>query len=65
MHGTRDRWVPFGRSELLAKRLRELGVPVELRRVEGADHVFEGYARGSELVDDSVKFLEGALRAGA
>jgi acetyl esterase/lipase len=62
MHGTRDRLVPFGQSELLARRLRELGVRVDLRPIEGADHVFDGYERGSDLVDAAVSFLVRELR---
>jgi acetyl esterase/lipase len=62
MHGTRDRLVPFGQSELLAARLRELGVPVDFRPIEGADHVFDGYERGSELVDAAISFLVRELR---
>jgi acetyl esterase/lipase len=64
MHGTRDRWVPFGQSELLVARLRELGVAVEFRPVDGADHVFDGYERGGELVDEVVDFLVRMLRPG-
>jgi acetyl esterase/lipase len=64
MHGTLDRWVPFGQSELLATRLRELGVAVDFRPIAGADHVFEGYERGGELVDEVVAFLERVLRPG-
>jgi acetyl esterase/lipase len=62
MHGTRDRLVPFGQSELLGARLRELGVRVEFRAIEGADHVFEGYERGADLVDAAVAFLVRELR---
>jgi acetyl esterase/lipase len=65
MHGTHDRLVPFGQSELLAARLRELGVPVELRAIDGADHVFEGYAGGAGLVDEVVAFLVRVLAASA
>jgi acetyl esterase/lipase len=64
MHGTLDRWVPFGQSELLATRLRDVGVTVDFRPIAGADHVFEGYVRGSELVDEVVAFLERVLRPG-
>ncbi len=57
MHGTRDRWVPFGQSEQLAARLRELGVPVDFRPIEGADHVFEGYEPGLGSSTRSSTFL--------
>jgi len=64
MHGTLDRWVPFGQSELLATRLRDVGVTVDFRPIADADHVFEGYVGGSELVDEVVAFLERVLRPG-
>ena len=65
MHGTRDRWVPFGQSELLATRLRELGVAVDFRPIEGADHVFLDDRRGPELVDEVVAFLVRTLHPGS
>ncbi len=65
MHGTRDRWVPFGQSELLAARLLGLGVPVDFRAIEGADHVFEGCERGPELVDEAITFLARSLQPGS
>jgi acetyl esterase/lipase len=65
MHGTRDRLVPIGQSEQLAARLRELGVPVDFRAVEGADHVFLDDERGPGLVDEVVAFLVRTLRPGS
>jgi acetyl esterase/lipase len=65
MHGTRDRWVPFGQSELLATRLRELGVAVDFRPIEGADHVFLDDPRGPRLVDEVVAFLVRMLHPGS
>ncbi len=65
MHGTRDRWVPFGQSELLATRLRELGVAVDFRPIEGADHVFLDDPRGPQLVDEAVAFLVRMLHPGS
>ena len=65
MHGTRDRWVPFGQSELLATRLQELGVAVDFRPIEGADHVFLDDRRGPELVDEVVAFLVRTLHPGS
>ncbi len=64
MHGTRDRWVPFGQSEALATRLRELGVAV-VRPIEGADHVFLDDRRGPQLVDEVVAFLVRTLHPGS
>jgi acetyl esterase/lipase len=57
MHGTRDGLVPFGQSQHLVDRLKELGVPVEFRPVDDADHVFEGYEEGGVLVDEVIDFL--------
>jgi acetyl esterase/lipase len=65
MHGTRDRWVPFGQSEMLATRLRELGVAVDFRPIEGADHVFLDDPRGPQLVDEVVAFLVRMLHPGS
>jgi acetyl esterase/lipase len=62
MHGTADRLVPCGQSELLATRLEELGVPVDFRPIEGADHVFEGHENGGALVDEAIAFLGRWLR---
>ncbi|GLI26826.1 hypothetical protein ARHIZOSPH14_10680 [Agromyces rhizosphaerae] len=42
VHGDADSLVPFEQSELFAEALADAGVPVELRRVPGADHVFFG-----------------------
>lgn len=64
MHGTRDGLVPLGQSEHLVKRLAELGVRVDFRPVEGADHVFEGYEEGGALVGEVVEFLTRELRPG-
>ena len=61
MHGTRDGLVPFDQSQHLVSRLRELGVAVEFRPVEDADHVFEGFEKGGVLVDEVVDFLERTL----
>ena len=65
MHGTRDRLVPVGQSELLAARLQELGVPVDFRPIAGADHVFLDDERGPELVAEVVAFLVRTLRPGS
>ena len=61
MHGTRDGLVPFGQSEHLVQRLAEVGIAVDFRPVEGADHVFEGYEKGGMLVDEVVDFLDRTL----
>ena len=38
VHGSRDRYVPFGQSVLLHDALVEAGGPVELYQLRGADH---------------------------
>ena len=42
VHGDADGTVPIAQSELFADALAAAGVPVEFRRVPGADHVFLG-----------------------
>jgi acetyl esterase/lipase len=42
VHGTCDPLVPYNQSELLYAALRQAGVEVTLRPVEGAGHGFEG-----------------------
>jgi dipeptidyl aminopeptidase/acylaminoacyl peptidase len=57
--------VPFGQSELLATRLRELGMAVDFRPIDGADHVFLDDRRGPQLVDEVVAFLVRTLHPGS
>jgi acetyl esterase/lipase len=64
IHGTADLVVPYAQSEILAKALTVAGVPVELVTVEGADHVFDGYADVDGLVRRSVNYLADALLRG-
>lgn len=42
MHGEEDALVPIEQSEIFATTLQTAGGEVELRRVAGADHVFQG-----------------------
>jgi acetyl esterase/lipase len=42
IHGTADTLVPIEQSELMERKLKEIGVPVELMRVQGSGHVFKG-----------------------
>lgn len=51
-HGTVDRIVPEFMSELLVKKLKDNGMPVEYLPVEGADHVFEGISEEQQEVLD-------------
>ncbi|MFK0154727.1 alpha/beta hydrolase fold domain-containing protein [Streptomyces sp. NPDC090493] len=60
MHGTDDRFVPYQQSVGLAEALAQRGAPVELRLVDGADHLFRG-ADLPGLVDASIGFLSRAL----
>ncbi|QKJ20881.1 alpha/beta hydrolase [Microbacterium hominis] len=55
-HGTDDAHVPFEQSELLAAALAREGVPVELRRVAGGRHFWEGLDTGP-LFDDAIAFV--------
>lgn len=64
MHGTRDRLVPFGQSELMADRLTELGVPVEFHAFD-ADHGFDGHEDTDGLVELVVGFLTRLLQPGS
>ncbi|GGN97322.1 hypothetical protein GCM10010112_89470 [Actinoplanes lobatus] len=64
LHGTADRLVPSSQSELLDDALQEVGVPVELVLVDGADHIFLGADNVDELVARSVTFLADRLGQG-
>lgn len=65
VHGTHDRLVPYAQSESLARALTAAGVPNQLEPVEGADHIFAGYADVDRLVGLSVEYLAHALRPAA
>nr|WP_276515242.1 alpha/beta hydrolase [Actinomadura coerulea] len=60
-HGTADRFVPMAQSERMAAALDAAGVPVELRRVEGADHVWRGVPDVAAVFAASLDFARGAL----
>jgi acetyl esterase/lipase len=62
-HGDADTWVPCDQSRRLADRLRDVGVPVELEIVPGADHFFAGAADIEGIYDRAIGFLVG-LAAG-
>ncbi len=61
VHGERDTMVPGAHSEALAARLREAGVPVELRVVPGADHGWHGASDVAvdEVFARSLRFARG------
>jgi dipeptidyl aminopeptidase/acylaminoacyl peptidase len=42
LHGTAETVVPVGHSERLAAALQQVGAPVRLERVHGAEHCFVG-----------------------
>lgn len=42
LHGTEDTLVPVAQGRRLAAALREAGVPVDFRAIEGADHLWVG-----------------------
>jgi acetyl esterase/lipase len=47
IHGAVDSLVPVAQSEVLATKLRTVGVPVELVIIQGADHDFKGQTQAS------------------
>jgi acetyl esterase/lipase len=58
-HGTADCFLPFAQSERMAGALREAGVPVELLRVEGADHIWRNARDVSSIFEKSLAFAQG------
>jgi dipeptidyl aminopeptidase/acylaminoacyl peptidase len=61
VHGTADWVVPYSQSEQLAAALQDVEVDVRLVPVEGAHHIFDGYADVDGLVGLSVDYLANAL----
>lgn len=53
VHGDADRMVPIQQSELMHARLQEIGVPSQLVRIPGADHVWMGVDQ--QVVDDIIE----------
>ncbi|GAA1466183.1 alpha/beta hydrolase [Microbacterium thalassium] len=56
-HGTDDVHVPISQSELLAGALERAGAPVELRRVPGGRHFWQGVADTAPLFADALAFV--------
>jgi acetyl esterase/lipase len=68
IHGTADTLVPLEQSELMEKKLKESGVPVELMRVQGAGHGFKGKELedvGSATFEFFNKHLKGVAQKSA
>ncbi|WP_371528844.1 alpha/beta hydrolase [Streptomyces sp. NBC_01283] len=63
VHGERDTMVPATHSEALAARLREVGAPVELHTVPGADHGWYGVTDDAveDLFAHSLRFAQGLV----
>lgn len=63
IHGTADRAVPPGQSEILVNGLRAVGVSARLIRVSGADHLFAGVSsdQAAAILASSFDFLDAAL----
>ncbi len=59
LHGDVDGMVPIQQSEVMLARLQELGCDVELIRVAGANHVWQGVEQRivDDIIDRSVEFF--------
>ncbi len=59
IHGEVDGMVPIQQSEVMHARLRELGCDVELIRVPGANHVWQGVEQAivDDIIDRSLEFF--------
>ncbi|GGL91738.1 alpha/beta hydrolase [Nakamurella endophytica] len=56
VHGEQDTVVPIAQSEQMRRDLDEAGVPVELRRIPGAGHCFDGWPDVDGVLDHTVDF---------
>lgn len=61
LHGTKDKLVPLEQSTLLADKLKETGVPVELVVFEGAGHGGPDFDK-QETKDNIMKFFDKYLK---
>jgi acetyl esterase/lipase len=61
MHGEKDNLVPTAQAELLARALEAKGVPVRVRIIEGAGHVYGG----ADVLKQVREFFDERLRAPA
>ncbi len=55
-HGTADALVPIDQSERMVDALREVGVPVVLKTVEGSDHFWTGAPDLEAIFTESLDF---------
>ena len=55
-HGRDDRFVPTGQSEQLAAALNAAGASVQLRIVDGADHMWRGSSQAPDIFAESLAF---------
>jgi len=62
-HGTADKLVPIEQSTLLDARLAELGVPHQLKVVEGAPHTFKIFEPTWDFRAEIVTFFDRHLKA--
>ena len=64
MHGDADRTVPFHQSEVMEAALKKANVPVQLIRIEGADHGpdFPGAKNPPDYKAEMVKWFDTYLR---
>ena len=61
-HGTADRFVPTRQSQRFAQALQDVGAPVRLDLVEGADHLWLGDPGAARTAfDESAAFLSSHL----
>jgi acetyl esterase/lipase len=61
IHGDQDPVVPFEQSEMLFTALRDAGVEVTLRTVEGGDHGRSEFFRSDAFFEEIVNFLDRSL----
>lgn len=61
IHGTADRQMPFEQSEIMAGALKRIGRQVELRKLDGADHLFTAEQRAATF-PWVLEFLDKTIR---
>jgi len=61
IHGTNDTLVPIAQSERVEQAMKKVGAKVELIRMEGAGHGFQGEAQ-AQAIKASIDFLDRHLK---